>query len=528
MTPAGADTASGARNSLRLHVPRSPRRAASCLPPAGTRVAVFPVMHARPMPPEPLVSPHPPDRRRSRAPARWRAASVSALLALLGCLATGPARAQDATTAAPPAGEQARALVITRVEFTGLTRTPLARAERAAGLAAPLPASAEVISEAADRLRASRLFRSVTAHTRPGERPGDVVLVFEVEENRPHLRFGLGYEDFSSWYLIPVQLNADNLTGHGEGLTLGARLGYRVSALELALRRPGRASSLDFWELKLRAESLDRLYFLDSTETRHHLDRGGLELRAGRRLGGSFALEGWAGTENTQVDSNAVVHTERATLGRERGDEVPFASLPSQIQRDVRERTQGRVGLALKWDRRTGTGLRARGAWARLAGEAAFSGYGDFGSWQADVRAYAPLGRDVQLAARVRAGAVSHEAPFYERFYVGGLYTVRGYADQALSPPQGNLNMGAGSLELRHAWMGDPANPRFSALVFVDAGTGWNRDAPSSGDVAWSAGAGFRWRVPWLGQIGIDAARPLSDSPVEEAFHLHGSLGWAF
>lgn len=429
---------------------------------------------------------------------------------------------------APAARVPARTLVIQRIEFAGLSRTPVERAERAAALTLPATASVEVIESATARLRSSGLFRAIDVRTKPGDEPGQIVLVFDVQESRPHLRFGLGYEDFSSWYVMPAQLNADNLTGHGEALRLSARVGYRVAGLDLTLRRPAGESALDFWELRLRGESVDRIYYLDSTETRHHLDRGGVDLRIGRAIGRSLAMEAWIGADNTKPDSSAYVYSDRASLGRNKGDEVPFASLPPQIQRDLGERGQGRLGAALVLDRRAGAGMEMHGAWARASGEGAYSELGDFASWQADARAYAAVAPGVQLAARLRAGAVSAGAPFYERFSVGGLYTVRGYPSQSLSPPQGTLNLGAASVELRHVWWGPSSNPRFTGIAFLDGATGWNRAAPSTRDISWGAGFGVRARVPWLGQVGIDVARPLSRSPVDEAFHVNGSLGWAF
>ena len=169
-----------------------------------------------------------------------------------------------------------------------------------------------------------------------------------------------------------------------------------------------------------------------------------------------------------------------------------------------------------------------RGTWARLSGEGAYSSLGDYGSWQADARGYLPVTPELQLAVRVRAEAVSAGAPFYDRYYAGGMYTVRGFPSQSLSPPQGQLNLGAGSLELRHAWVGPASNPRFSAIAFVDGASGWSWSAPTWSDIAWGAGFGFRARVPWLGQLGIDVARPLTASPAREGFHLNSSLGWAF
>lgn len=486
-------------------------------------------MHDSPFAPEP-------DRRMRRR-------ALLAALLIAAALAGAVPRARSEASGAAPALAQlelrdsvttpvpvhpARALNITRVEFTGLTRTGAARAERAAALTLPAPATSEAIAAASERLRASRLFASVDAHTRPGDEPGDVVLVFDVRENRPGIRFGLGYEDYSSWYLIPAQLHADNLTGHGESLSLGARVGYRVAGFDLTLRKPATRESRDFWETKLRAEHLDRIYFLDGVETTHGLDRGSADLRVGRALGRTGALESWLAFETTHVDSNASIYSDRPSQDREKGESVPFAELPATVRRDVRTRPQTRLGLALSLDRRHGTGLQARGVWARASGEAVASKFGTFGSWQLDLRGYAPLGPDVQLAARVRAATLSPGAPFYERYHVGGLYTVRGYPSQALSPPEGVLNLGAGSLELRTSWWGPASDPRFAGIAFVDAGVGWTHATPALRDAAAGAGFGFRARVPWLGRLGVDVARPLSRSPVKEAFHVNGSIGWAF
>ena len=441
-----------------------------------------------------------------------------------------PLRAVDTRRAAVPSESPAPRgpLPLVRLEFVGLARTAAERAERATGLTLPCEASSERIQAAIARLRASRLFTSVEAHTRADSAAGGVVLVFDVRESRPVVRFGLGYEDFSSWYVIPAQLAFDNVGGRGLGASVGLRLGYRVAGLEATLRQPASRDARDFWEVRLGVDAIDRIYYLDSTETKHRIERGGLGLRAGRALSSAVALEGWTAFENVNVDSGAAVYSDPADGSRRRGDEIPFRDLPYEIRRDVRERPQSRLGVALLFDRRSGRGLETRGLWARVSGEGAFSKVGDFASWQADVRGYGPVARGVQLAARLRGASLSHQAPFYERYYAGGLYTVRGYASQSLSPPQGDLNLGCASVELRSAWLGSAPAPRLVAIAFVDAGASWSRGVPRLGNFASGVGFGFRLRVPWFGYLGLDAARPLSPSQVDEAFHVNGSIGWTF
>ena len=65
-------------------------------------------------------------------------------------------------------------------------------------------------------------------------------------------------------------------------------------------------------------------------------------------------------------------------------------------------------------------------------------------------------------------------------------------------------------------------------LAFADLGTGWDPDLPSLDQSAASVGYGFRVRVPWIGPLGVDVGKPLSASPVDEAFRVNLSIGWTY
>ncbi|RPJ40303.1 MAG: hypothetical protein EHM19_13900, partial [Candidatus Latescibacterota bacterium] len=146
----------------------------------------------------------------------------------------------------------------------------------------------------------------------------------------------------------------------------------------------------------------------------------------------------------------------------------------------------------------------------------------------ADLRVFRAAG-SVAFAARARGGATGESAPWYDRFYVGGLYTVRGYPSQSLSGPGGETRFWSASIELRAPIVGRPEEPRLAAIAFVDAGDAWSVDeAVSLNDVAVGIGWGIRLRVPWIGWLGVDAARPLSESPVHEGFHGNASIGMTF
>ena len=443
---------------------------------------------------------------------------------LLAAALLGAARlvAASEPTPRPP-------LVIERIEIEGNRRTSREVVLGAIPLAPGDVADPAGILEAAEQLGKSTLFRSAKAHTRPGSEPGRVVVVFEVEESRPHLRFGAGFEDLSGWYLIPGELNLDNLTGRGEALRVGFRLGYRLASLDVGLR-----SRLPFgWrghgELGLSVQALDRVYFLEGTEIDQRVAReprvhGGLDVPLGAR----WTVTARAAYEHVDVDSSATVYQDREILGRSRGDPVPFESLPPGIQEDAGAQDQGRFQLALALDTRQGPDLTQRGVWGRLQTEAVASSREPFAGLDAEARAFFPVARGALLAGRVRAAAVTEGAPFFERHSLGGLYSVRGFPSQSLSPPEGDRALVVASAEARTLWVGTPERAIVTGLLFLDAGIGWG-DAPNDRGTL-EAGAGYGWRIgiPWIQQLGIDVGFPLTDSPVDEAFHVNVSLWWTF
>ena len=448
--------------------------------------------------------------------ALFRITAPSLLLCVATCLPS-PAR-----------GQAARALVLERVEVEGNSRTSADLVRERSGLQPGPLLDPTLLAQALETLRHAGLFRDVDLFTRPGSEPGRVVAVIRVQENRPRLQLGAGYEDLSGWYVIPLRLDLDNLTGHGEALRLDTRLGYRVAGLVLHLRSSPESASRRYWEARLRGEGQDRVYFLNDTEVIQRVSKGGFDIGAGGPLPQRLSWGVLLTSEEVEPESTASVYRDRQVLGRRRGDPVAFADLPAGIQNDLGKRRQTRVALSFGGDGRRGPGLLVRGLRGRLRTEAVFSTGEPFYLGSADVRAYVPLRPGLLLAARVRAAAVSAAAPFYERLYLGGVYTLRGYPSQSLSPPAGNLRRWASSLELRSSWVGPPGDPRVTGILFADLG--WAGDTGLGNREGLKAGVGYglRLRVPWIERLGLDVGVPLSESPFAESFHVNLSLGWTY
>lgn len=99
------------------------------------------------------------------------------------------------------------------------------------------------------------------------------------------------------------------------------------------------------------------------------------------------------------------------------------------------------------------------------------------------------------------------------RFFAGGDRSVRGFGLDDLSPVEtepltgervrvGGRHLVVASLELERDVL-----KQFAVAAFVDAGNAVNH----LGDpIAWSAGVGFRWKLPFL-SIGLDVAQAIHD-----------------
>jgi len=130
--------------------------------------------------------------------------------------------------------------------------------------------------------------------------------------------------------------------------------------------------------------------------------------------------------------------------------------------------------------------------------------------------------------------------PFYERFYSGGISTVRGYDNNSLGPVSigsngnptkdpagGNLSVNArAELQFPVPFAEDVKGLRMSA--FVDAGNVYKDfDAFEADDIRYSAGISTTWMSP-LGPFTLSYAKPLNEKPGDDIQELQFSIGASF
>jgi outer membrane protein insertion porin family/translocation and assembly module TamA len=175
--------------------------------------------------------------------------------------------------------------------------------------------------------------------------------------------------------------------------------------------------------------------------------------------------------------------------------------------------------------------------WVTLASVEPVGGFlgGDFSFVRATAegRRYQPLVWGLLGAFRLRLGAAdptggTPEIPLFERFYAGGINSVRGYDRRRIGPlvaddPVGGRTLVETSAELRH-----PITEKIGAAVFVDAGQVSLRsfDFPF-GDLRYGSGFGVRYKSP-VGPLRLDLGFPVQPPPGDARWQVHVSLGQTF
>ena len=163
-------------------------------------------------------------------------------------------------------------------------------------------------------------------------------------------------------------------------------------------------------------------------------------------------------------------------------------------------------------------------------------GNDEFIKYVADTGWYFPLPWDTIFHAHGQAGYImengSESIPPFERFYLGGINSLRGYKGRTVSPRYDNSDEEKGGIteafvNLEYIF---PINKDLGLLgvTFFDAGSTWDDDETPDFDLYKSVGAGIRWMSP-LGPLRLEYGYPLDELYDEDREgRLEFSVGQTF
>lgn len=424
-------------------------------------------------------------------------------------------------------------LRLERIEITGNERTASFVVLRHLALEPGDAVDTNILDAGRDRLMSTGYFKSVAFSTQPGTQRGDVVLNVALEERgNPVFETGFGYNDLNGWFLTLLGLRFDNSLGSDSQLRIGLRLGFRMIGADAEWHKPISENGRLAINTRIFAYGTDQLFYestVDSVglttwnEYRQNIGRAGLEATLQYAFDDAVRVElGIAGTGINPENALEPV-----------GDAPPnppslsAALLPETEKASI----SGLVFRAFR-DTRNSDTYPTRGSFLR----ATLNANGDLGERSQsfakatlDARKHIHLRDGWVLSSRAAGGITSSDTPYYERFFLGGEYSVRGFDNFSLSPNGGDDAYWLVNEEIRWPLAGAPGRPRVVALAFVDAGQGMVQGQSfDANDIAVGAGYGVRVLLPWAGTLGLDVGIPLTDGGTDERFVVDLLLGFSF
>ncbi|MCD4691657.1 MAG: BamA/TamA family outer membrane protein [Calditrichales bacterium] len=357
-----------------------------------------------------------------------------------------------------------------------------------------------------ERLQDADIFKEVGFTPRIGSEAGKLHLIIKVKERYwPTFRFKGGFSEMDGWYLTPISLNMDNIFGFGNFTDLDITFGDRITSVNFNYINPNIFNSDFDLYFRIFLSNLQFVHYIDDGKLLQDVPQSGyfLGMRSREGFFKRFLL-GW--------ELYATVPDSFATAA---GSKEKFYDFPEQIDKYVKQKwVASAFSVSFNWDERDNAAYPSRGWWLGMKFFQADKQIGsqvNFTRFIFDVRKYQRIFHKTVAAARLKFGIISNNAPFYEKFYLGGPNSLRGYADRSLSPEGGGDQIYQAGLELRFPISQKNYPKHFlTGVLFFDSGANLLADdKPEIESFKSSYGFGLRFRLPFISLLRMDFAYPV-------------------
>ncbi len=355
------------------------------------------------------------------------------------------------------------------------------------------------------RLENLQYFEKVDISPQDTTVPNRKNMVVTVEEKRTgSVTFGAGFSSVDS-LLGFVEITQGNFdifnfpyfTGGGEKFRVRLQYGLERQDFEVSFKEP--------WFLEQRLALGYDLFYHNATYLSNYYDQ--------RNFGASVSLSRafgpfWAGS---------------ITYTLQDFDIYNFQNNPSpEIIREGGYRTDSSITLGMSFDNRDSVLLSRHGVHADFSAEFAggpLLGQTNIYKFQADAQKYILLPYDMILTIAGATGVAdyydgSSEVPLFDRFFLGGSRSIRGFGNRDIGPvDQNNEPLGGDTMAYTNIELTFPIIDRVRGAVwndagFLDARSFHYTDALQEGDAA--AGIGLRLNLP-IGPLRLDYGIPYKD-----------------
>ena len=393
-----------------------------------------------------------------------------------------------------------------RIEISGNTKTRDKVIRREVRMDEGDIFNSALLKRSYERLNNLNFFESVDMAPKPRYEEKRLDIDIKVKEKATgFLSVGGGYSSVDKLVGM-VDITQGNLFGRGQYVKLRAELGGRTSFYELSFRDP--------WFLDKPISFTTDIYKTRREYIDYKKRATGFGFGFGKELG-----EYWGATLSYNIERATIydVSDTASSIIREQVGTKVTSSVTPSITRDSRDNYL---------DPSRGSRNSVFLTFAGLGGDNAFiKGVADSG-W------FFPLG-STTVALRGRfgyaKGIFNKILPLYERFCVGGIYTVRGlgYCQAGPKDDKGDLIGGTKQLIFNAEYI-FPIFPelRLKGVVFADAGNAYDTAEPI-GKLRYTTGGGIRWISP-LGPIRIEWGYNIKKKPGESPSKIEFTFGSFF
>lgn len=364
-------------------------------------------------------------------------------------------------------------------------------------------------------------FQDVKVNTVKGSADDNMVLNIGVEEKSTgQFSFGGGFSNTESVFLM-ASVAQRNFLGRGQNLTLRGELGGKTTRLMLGFTEP--------WLFDIPLSAGFRIYRWEREFDAYDRDSWGGSV--------NFGYPVWS---NTRVNLGFGYDNARIEVTEPGGLPISIEELVQEFGDDNIITLNTEAGL--RYDTRDRIFSATEGSNHYITVEyAGFGGDIGFVKTVGQLSWYVPMWWDFVGFVRGKGGYVTESGdgflPDYEKFFLGGIDSVRGFDEDDINPVDVNGNKIGGdefafaNVELIRPLIRDVG---LDGFVFFDIGAVVADDAIDpdqrkldSQAFRESAGFGIRWNSP-MGPIGIAYGFKIDRQEDEDAGNWEFALGAAF